>query len=78
MDAVQGVMQQALALMCVPCRGNIPLAAAITFLSNPATTPFILAASIYVGNTIGYHADLATLGELYSRGARLSEWAHDR
>ncbi len=73
---IPGIQIAGAALLCVPSRGNIPIAAAMTFLSNPATTPFILAASIYVGNTIGYHADLATLGELYSRGAGLSEWTH--
>src|SRR3546814_14211626 len=40
------------ALLAVPFRANIPVAAAMTFLSNPATTPFILLASIFVGNTL--------------------------
>jgi uncharacterized protein (DUF2062 family) len=73
---IPGVQIIGAALMCVPCRANIPLAAATTFLSNPATTPFILAASIYVGNSIGYHADLATLKEMYARGAGLGEWGY--
>lgn len=73
---IPGVQIIGAALMCVPCRANIPLAAAVTFLSNPATTPFILAASIYVGNMIGYQADLATLSSMYSRGAGLSEWGY--
>src|SRR3546814_19745286 len=45
------------ALLAVPFRANIPVAAAMTFLSNPATTPFILLASIFVGNTLGFRAD---------------------
>jgi uncharacterized protein (DUF2062 family) len=73
---VPGVQIVGAALLCVPCRANIPLAAALTFLSNPATTPFILAGSIYVGNSIGYHADLETLNALYQRGAGLREWAY--
>ena len=73
---IPGIQIIGAALMCVPCRGNIPIAALMTFLSNPASTPFILAASIYVGNTLGYHADLTTFYGLYERGAGLREWAH--
>lgn len=72
---IPGIQIVGAALMCVPFRGNIPLAAAMTFLSNPATTPFILAASIYVGNQLGFHADLATFQSLYARGASLGDWA---
>jgi uncharacterized protein (DUF2062 family) len=73
---IPGVQIIGAALMCVPCRGNIPLAAGMTFLSNPATTPLILAASIWIGNRLGYHADLSTFYALYERGVGLSEWAH--
>ena len=69
-----GVQIVGAALMCVPFRGNIPLAAAMTFLSNPATTPLILAASIYIGNRFGFHADLKTFYGLYERGAPVEEW----
>lgn len=72
---IPGVQIVGAALMCVPSRGNIPLAALMTFLSNPATTPFILIASAWVGNQVGFHADLATFERLYSSGASLSEWA---
>ncbi len=71
---IPGVQMIGAALLCVPSRGNIPLAAAMTFLSNPATTPLILAGSIFVGNTMGYHADLSTFYGLYERGASVSEW----
>ncbi|MBB4856909.1 uncharacterized protein (DUF2062 family) [Novosphingobium chloroacetimidivorans] len=64
------------ALMCVPVRGNIPLAAAMTFLSNPATTPFILAASIWIGNHLGFHADLSTFYSLYESGAGIKSWLY--
>lgn len=73
---IPGVQIIGAALMCVPCRGNIPIAALMTFLSNPATTPLILAASIYVGNKLGFHADLSTFYGLYERGATLREWGY--
>jgi len=72
---IPGVQIVGAALMCVPCRGNIPLAAAMTFLSNPMTTPLILASSIYLGNMLGYHADVSTFYGLYEHGAGLKEWA---
>lgn len=73
---IPGIQIIGAALMCVPCRGNIPLAAAMTFLSNPATTPFILAASIYVGNKLGYHADVSTFHALSAKGASAQEWIY--
>jgi hypothetical protein len=72
---IPGIQIVGAALMCVPCRGNIPLSALMTFLSNPATTPFILIASIRVGNSLGYHADLTTFQSLYERRAGLGDWA---
>lgn len=71
---IPGIQIIGAALMCVPFRGNIPLAAGMTFLSNPATTPFILAASIYVGNSLGFHADIATFNALYNEGASVGQW----
>lgn len=71
---IPGIQIIGAALMCVPSRGNIPLAALMTFLSNPATTPLILLASIRVGNALGYHADLATFQGLYESGAGLDQW----
>ena len=62
------------ALMSVPFRANIPVAAGMTFLSNPATTPFILVASIFIGNLLGYRADVTTFYALYGRGAEAREW----
>lgn len=72
---IPGIQILGAALLCVPCRGNIPLAALMTFLSNPATTPFIIAASIWLGNQLGYHADVSTFYALYERGAGAGEWA---
>ncbi len=71
---IPGVQLAGAALMCLPCRGNIPLAALMTFLSNPATTPFILLGSLMVGNKLGFHADLAAFEALYQSGASLSAW----
>lgn len=71
---IPGVQIAGAALMCVPCRGNIPIAAAMTFLSNPATTPMILLASIWLGNRLGYHADLSTFWALYQSEAGPRQW----
>lgn len=72
---IPGVQIVGAALLCVPFRGNIPLAAAATLLSNPATTPMILLAALWVGSFFGLDADLTTLQSLVDRGAGLGEWA---
>jgi len=71
---IPGVQIAGAALLCLPCRGNIPLAALMTFLSNPATTPFILVLSLMVGNKLGFHADMAAFDALYAHGASFAEW----
>ncbi len=71
---IPGIQIIGAALLCVPSRGNIPLAALMTFLSMPATTPLILAASIWLGNKLGYHADLSTFYTLYEAGASWDQW----
>jgi hypothetical protein len=58
------------ALMCVPVRGNIPIAALMTFLSNPLTTPLLLGASYYVGSFLGLAGEKGVPG----RHASMSEW----
>jgi uncharacterized protein len=73
---IPGIQIVGAALMCVPCRANIPIAAAMTFLSNPATTPLILAGAIYIGNKLGFRADLTTFYGLYEKGAGLREWTY--
>lgn len=72
---IPGIQIIGAALMCVPARGNIPIAAAMTFLSNPATTPFLLAASIWIGNQLGYRADVGTIFHLYESGAGIRQWS---
>jgi uncharacterized protein (DUF2062 family) len=71
---IPGIQIVGAALLCVPFRGNIPIAAAMTFLSNPVTTPLILIASAYVGSFLGFHADLSTVTAMVEHGAGLREW----
>ncbi len=71
---IPGVQIVGAALMCVPFRGNIPLAAAMTFLTNPATTPLLVAAALFVGDSLGFHADLASFRALYQTHAGVAEW----
>ncbi len=72
---VPGLQIVGAALLCVPFRGNIPIAAAMTFLSNPFTTPLIIAAALWIGSSFGFHADLATFQGLVAKGASFGEWA---
>lgn len=73
---IPGVQIAGAALLALPVRANIPIAAAMTFLSNPATTPFILAASIYIGNSaLNLGADVTQFEALMERNAPLSAWA---
>lgn len=73
---IPGVQIAGTALLALPVRANIPIAAAMTFLSNPATTPFILAASIYIGNSaLNLGADVTQFEALIARNASLSDWA---
>jgi uncharacterized protein len=73
---IPGLQIVGTALISLPFRANIPLGAAMTFLSNPVTTPFILAASIYVGNSIfNLGADVERFKLLIENNASLVEWA---
>ena len=63
-------------LVSLPFRANIPLAAAMTFLSNPLTTPLILVASLWIGNYLfGLHADISTLYALWGQAASIGAYA---
>src|ERR1700741_3666612 len=46
---VPGLQIVGAAVLAMPLRANIPIAAAMTFLSNPLTTPLFLLAAIDVG-----------------------------
>ena len=71
---VPGLQIVGAALLSIPMRANIPIAAAMTFLSNPATTPFFLIAAIEVGNRMGFHADLAAFEHLRTSHASIGTW----
>jgi len=61
--------------MCVPFRGNIPIAALMTFVSIPPTTLFVfLPGAIWVGNRFGFHADVGTVSQMMDSGASMREW----
>ena len=45
---IPGVQIAGAALLALPFRANIPVAAAMTFLSNPATTPLILGSGAFL------------------------------
>ena len=72
---VPGVQIAGAALFALPFRANIPVAAAMTFLSNPATTPLILWASVYIGTwTLGRNADISRFMTLVHEHASIGEW----
>ena len=72
---VPGLQVIGAALLCVPFRANIPVAAATTFVSIPPTVLFVfLPAGAAIGNRFGYHADVHAFAALFQRGASWSEW----
>ena len=73
---IPGVQIIGAALLSLPVRANIPIAAAMTFLTNPFTTPLPdrrLAAS--VGNLLGFDADVGRDQAMYARGASVERMA---
>jgi uncharacterized protein len=71
---IPGIQIIGAALLCVPGRGNIPIAVAMTFLSNPLTTPLILIASAIIGNFMGFRANTEIVYEMIEHRASLGEW----
>jgi uncharacterized protein (DUF2062 family) len=71
---IPGLQIVGAALLAVPFRANIPIAAGLTFVSNPATTPFFIIAAIEVGNQFGFHADLEAFQRLSAARAPLGDW----
>lgn len=69
---IPGIQIIGSALLSIPFRANIPIAAAMTFLSNPLTTPLFLYAAIDLGGRIGFHTDLASFTAL--RGKSVGVW----
>ena len=66
---IPGVQIIGAALFCLPVRGNIPIAAGMTFLTNPFTTPFLILASLPIGNLFGFHADGGAITDMYRSAA---------
>lgn len=72
---IPGIQMIVSALLALPFRANIPVAAATTFTSNPITTPLILIGGVFVGNNVfGLEADPAHFQTLIDRQAGVSEW----
>ena len=71
---IPGVQIIGAALFCIPVRGNIPIAAGMTFLTNPFTTPFLILASLPIGNLFGFHADGSAIMTMYHNSAPLYDW----
>lgn len=72
---IPGIQILGVALLALPVRANIPIGAVMTFLSNPATTPLILASSVWIGNwTFGFKADISTFKALWAKKAAATEW----
>ena len=71
---IPGIQIVGAALVSVPFRANIPVAAAMTFLTNPFTTPFLILAAIPLGNLLGFRADTEAILSMYDRGATIGEW----
>lgn len=73
---IPGLQIAGAALLALTFRANIPIAAGMTFLSNPATTPFILYASVWLGNLLlGRTADASGFMALVDSHASVSQWA---
>jgi len=72
---VPGLQVIGAALLCLPLRANVPIAAASTFIAIPPTILFmILPAAASIGNRFGYHADLSVITAMVERGATGAEW----
>jgi len=72
---IPGLQIAGAALLALPFRANVPIAAAMTFLSNPATTPFLLAASYWIGSTLlGHSGNVTQIMALMERHASVNEW----
>ena len=71
---IPGVQIIGSALLSLPFRANIPVAAAMTFLTNPFTTPFLVLASLELGSFLGFRTDIASFYALRESGAGVGEW----
>ena len=72
---VPGLQVIGAALLCVPFRANIPIAALTTCVSIPPTVIFVfIPAAASIGSRFGYHTDIAAITAMLERGASGAEW----
>jgi len=71
---IPGVQIVGAMIFSLPVRANIPVAAAMTFLTNPLTTPALLVAAGEVGSFFGFGADIGTVKAMLARGTSLEAW----
>ncbi len=73
---IPGIQIASAALLALPFRANVPIAVAMTLFSNPATTPFILAMSYYLGKImLGRSGDISEFTALVEHHASIRQWA---
>lgn len=69
------VQPVAAALAAVPFRANVPLTAGTTLLTNPITTPLLLAGSLWIGSDLfGFPANPSSVLQMIQSHASLSQW----
>ena len=73
---IPGVQIIGAAIFSLPVRANIPVAAGMTFLTNPLTTPALLVGAGEVGSLFGFGADIATVRAMLARGTSLESWGN--
>ena len=73
---IPGIQVVGAAIVSLPVRANILVAAGMTFLTNPLTTPFLLVAAGEVGSVFGFGADIATMRAMLARGTSPGAWVN--
>ncbi|WP_265570612.1 DUF2062 domain-containing protein [Sphingomicrobium nitratireducens] len=71
---IPGLQMIGATMMSIPMRANIPVAAAVTWISNPVTTPFFLIAALETGSLFGFPTDNSAFFDLLRSHAPISEW----
>lgn len=72
---IPGLQMIGAIMMAVPLRANMPVAAAVTWISNPVTTPFMLIGALEVGSKLGFPTDYKAFLDLFTEDASLEKWA---
>ncbi len=63
------------AVLALPVRANIPVAVAMTFITNPLTTPFIWVAAYWIGDAV-LHYDAQVGNPIAEQVAANASWLH--